>query len=433
MRLRLTSLLLFTLPAAAQAADPILFVHGNGDSAALWTTVIWRFESNGWDPARLFAIDFTSPTARRDDKVPEPNRSSTIDQTSELSAMVTRVLLTTGAKKVVLVGSSRGGNAMRNYIRNAGGQATVSHAILCATPNHGVYAGPLNPGNEFNGQAPFLKALNSGGEVLPGVAFFTLRSDRNDLYAQPEGSVLGMKGKPTGVTYDGPALEGATNIVLPSLDHREVAFHPKAFREMYRFLTGSDPATLDIRPEEHPVLSGMVSGFENGAPTNRPLAGIQVAVYEVDPATGRRKGTAVREIVTAADGQWGPLTADPKAYYEFELRDARHSVHIYRTPFPRSSRYVHLRFRPPESQQPGSTVVLSRPRGYLGKGRDVIEIDGKEPADVPAGVPVRDSAMARFTDADSRSVPVRLNDEKLTVRTFPAEPSHLVVAEFHHD
>ena len=36
---------------------PIVFVHGNGDTAALWTTTIWRFESNGWPRERLHAID----------------------------------------------------------------------------------------------------------------------------------------------------------------------------------------------------------------------------------------------------------------------------------------------------------------------------------------------------------------------------------------
>lgn len=33
---------------------PVLFVHGNGDSAALWITTLRRFESNGFprDPRR---------------------------------------------------------------------------------------------------------------------------------------------------------------------------------------------------------------------------------------------------------------------------------------------------------------------------------------------------------------------------------------------
>jgi len=36
-------------PAAPAAAElpPILFVHGNGDHAALWMTTMWRMESNG--------------------------------------------------------------------------------------------------------------------------------------------------------------------------------------------------------------------------------------------------------------------------------------------------------------------------------------------------------------------------------------------------
>ena len=38
------------------------------------------------------------------------------------------------------MGNSRGGNAIRNYIQNGGGEQAVSHAILGGTPNHGVWA-----------------------------------------------------------------------------------------------------------------------------------------------------------------------------------------------------------------------------------------------------------------------------------------------------
>ena len=34
-------------PAAAADVPPVLFVHGNGDHAALWITTLWRMESNG--------------------------------------------------------------------------------------------------------------------------------------------------------------------------------------------------------------------------------------------------------------------------------------------------------------------------------------------------------------------------------------------------
>src|SRR5688500_9745686 len=69
-------------PAAAGPTEmpPILFVHGNGDHAALWITTLWRMESNGVPRDRMLAISFTDPLARTDDKVEQPNRSSTEDQ-----------------------------------------------------------------------------------------------------------------------------------------------------------------------------------------------------------------------------------------------------------------------------------------------------------------------------------------------------------------
>src|SRR3954469_18331696 len=119
---------------------PIVFVHGNGDSAALWQTTIWRFESNGWPRERLHAIDMPLPLARDDDTKPQAGRSSAAEHAAFLKSEVDKDLRTTGAKQVVLFGNSRGGNAIRNFIYNAGGEPEVSHAILGGTPNHGVWA-----------------------------------------------------------------------------------------------------------------------------------------------------------------------------------------------------------------------------------------------------------------------------------------------------
>ena len=74
----------------------------------------------------------------------------------------------------------------------------------------------------------FLARLNAISEVHPDVLFVTTRSDKNDKYAQPTGEFIGQPGKPTGVDYKSPELHGALNIVLPGLDHREVAFHKNA-------------------------------------------------------------------------------------------------------------------------------------------------------------------------------------------------------------
>lgn len=420
---------------AAETSRPILFVHGNGDSAALWHTTLWRFESNGYDPFLLSAIDFTHPRARSDDTKPQENRSGTADQLRELSESVDEVLAKTGHKQLVLVGSSRGGYAIRNYIKNAGGAKKVSHVILCGTPNHGVRATPSNLNDEFNGMGPFLSGLNAGEEVHPAVRFMTIRSDSNDKYAQPEGRFIGMPGQPTHVTYAAPELRGAENVVLSGLDHREVAFHASAFKVMYRFITGHEPATLDIVPEPRPALNGVVSGWANGAPTNLPLPGTTVEIYEVDPSSGQRRGEVVHRRVTSADGAWGPFTAKPETYYEFVISAGGYpTTHIYRTPFPRSSSYIHLRLRPLDDREKGagSIITLTRPRGYLGHGRDTFLIDGEVPGGVNEGVPGTSETKRRYEPGPLRPVRITLNGETMIVLTYPLESGHVVIAEFHY-
>src|ERR1700738_1812855 len=120
-----------TTPGTPPATEipPTLFVHGNGDHAALWITTLWRMESNGVPRDRLFAINFTDPLARTDDKVEQPNRSSTEDQRRELGDAIKELKRRTAASRVALVGNSRGGNPIRSYIKNGG--ADVSHAVLC--------------------------------------------------------------------------------------------------------------------------------------------------------------------------------------------------------------------------------------------------------------------------------------------------------------
>jgi len=441
MRLSRRSLLLVPLALGACAAlpegaerPPILFVHGNGDSAALWHTTIWRFETNGWPHDRLVAVDLPNPLARSDDTTPQENRSSAAEQTDRLAAKVDAVLAATGATKLVLVGSSRGGNPIRDFIRNRDGSAKVSHAILCGTPNHGVWAGPPNLNNEFNGAGPFLTQLNAGpSEVHPDVRFLTLRSDGNDKFAVADGRFIGRPGQPTNVTAEGPALKGATNVVLPGLDHREVAFHAKAFREMFRFIAGEEPATLDIASEPKPMLDGLVSGYANGAPTNLPLVGAVVEVFRTDPASGERQGAAVHRRTVGADGRWGPFLADPTAFHEFVVTAAGLPItHTYRSPFPRGSSYVNLRPTVLESGDKalGDVVVITRPRGYFGHGRDVFTIDGKVPPGINEGVPGASQGRLGFS-GPQRSVVTAFNVERIVVRTWPMAQNHVTFAEFH--
>jgi triacylglycerol lipase len=442
-----------TTPPAGNAVDalpPIVFVHGNGDTAALWTNTLWRWESNGWPRARLYAVDFPNPGARDDNTVEQAGRSSADEQMRHLAAEIDKVLAATGAVKVVLMGNSRGGNAIRHYIanwkENGGGAAKVSHAILGGTPNHGVWANPgFRPNNEFNGAGPFLQALNApkgpnGDEVTPGVLWMTLRSDNNDKFAQADGVWIGAKGTPTHVTAEGPALKGAFNVVLPGRDHREVSYHPEAFAAAYRFVTGRAPTTtnaLHVTPEAKVVLSGVVTGYGPGGATNLPLAGAKLAVFAVDAHTGVRRGAALVDQTIAADGRWGPLATDAQTSLEFVLDAPGMAIaHTYRTPFQRSSNIVNLRPEraiAPADQDAAAIVTFTRPRAYFGIPRDVVLLDGQPAPGIPPGVAGVASSKLKLKDGVGRAVVGEFRSgvvaDRLVGLTWPAKERHVTVLE----
>jgi Lipase C-terminal domain/Lipase (class 2) len=423
-------------PAGSPADEipPLLFVHGNGDHAPVWLTTFWRMESNGIPRERMFAINFTDPQARADDTVAQPLHSSTEDQRRELAAAVADLKRRTGATRVALIGNSRGGNSIRSFIKG-GGAADVSHAVLCGTPNHGVFVTEDNLGNEFNGRGPFLRGLNEGeNEVVPGVAFLTLRSDGQDKYAQEDGRFIGKPGVPTGVRTDGPALSGATNLVLGAVDHRETAFHPRAFREIFKFVAGREPSRITIVPETQVSLSGLVTGTPGGVQTNRPVAQAAVEIYRVSPDTGERIGPVLHVSKTKADGRWGPAVVDPTWFLEMVLTVPGEPItHSYRSPFPRSSDIVHLRAAKPlgpADAGAGAVVIMARPRGYFGLPRDIVLLDGREPPDVKSGVPTDWSATLRLSAAEvGRPVIGLFNEERIVARAWPAAENRIAIAE----
>lgn len=406
---------LFLFAALALSAQPpVVFVHGNGDDASRWMGVMWLFESNDYPREKLHAVRFTNPSARLNDAKFEAHRSSTVDQAAELSAAVTRVLLETGSGKVALIGSSRGGNTIRNYVRFGGGAANVSHAILAGTPNHGVFVTDTNTGNEFNGKGRFLQRLNEGGETVPGVAFLTTRSDTLDKYAQPNGG-----------GYTSPELQGAENVVLPGLDHREVAFRPEAFRAMFRFLTGREPATLAVTPETNPTIRGVVTGFAGGSATNLPEPGIRLRIFPIHAQTAQREGPALVDLVTTTDGRWGPLAVDPARHYEFELVKDETVIRYFRSPFPRTSDVINLRYRPVTA----SSTQAVRPQGYFSKERDALTFNGEPVPGIPGGIPTIDTIPLRLTSGGL----LQLREEKIAIRPAAANTRELHIADFNWD
>jgi hypothetical protein len=73
---------------------------------------------------------------------------------------------------------------------------------------------------------------------------------------------------------------------------------------------------------------------------------------------------------------------------------------------------------------------MSRPRGYFGIPRDVVLFDGKEPADVKAGVPGESVTTLRLSAAEAgRAVTGLFDEERIVARAWPAAENRIAVAE----
>ena len=133
---------------------PIVFVHGNGDSGALWQTTVWRFESNGWPRE---AARNRPPLPARTGRRPSAQAGSYLDRRAHgiPEGGGRRGAARTGAEKVILVGNSRGGNAIRNYIQNGGGEHR--QAMRSSPARRTTASGPIKgmrENSEFSGPGP---------------------------------------------------------------------------------------------------------------------------------------------------------------------------------------------------------------------------------------------------------------------------------------
>ena len=268
----------------------------------------------------------------------------------------------------------------------------------------------------------------------------TIRSDSNDKYAQPDGLWIGRKGQPTNVTYAGPELKGATNVVIPRIDHRETAYSPAAFAAAYQFITGHAPSTTEATPEVNVVLSGTVTGLgvsstdpkSGNFSNNLPLPGAQLQIYPTNAATGERLGDAAYSTTIGADGRWGPFTAQSGTPYEFVVAAPGYATtHIYRSPFARSSDIVNMK---PEriadaDLDAAAIVTMTRPRGYLDPTRDTMTFDGRSPP--PGALPGAGvaSSKIKLASAQPRPVMAEFNGERVTGRVWPASQGELTLLE----
>jgi pimeloyl-ACP methyl ester carboxylesterase len=252
-----------------------------------------RFASNGYCLDRIFAFDWNTV-----------GFASIDGELARLGTFIDEVLARTGAGQVNLIGHSMGTFLSQSYLEaDPANAAKVAHYVSLA----GMGAS----------QPP-------GG--VPSMAI-----------SSPDDHIAGTS-----------SVDGGENVILPGLDHLQVATSPETFRNLYRFFNrGQEPGTLEMQPTAERILSGRLLTFAE----NQPEADVAMSIYPVDSLTGERlHPDPVATFVCGADGVWGPFAAAPGQHYEYEIVQPDpywKPVHYYREPLPRSCDLVYFRIFPP--------------------------------------------------------------------------------------
>ena len=199
--LALLSLLLLpstiTPPAArALVHDPILFVHGWNSNSTTWTTMIGRFQADGWASNELYNWQYNY-------------KQSNATTASQIATKVDEILAATGATKVDIVTHSMGGLSSRYYSKNLGGSAKIDEWVSLGGPNHGTDTANFcfdTSCKEMRIGSTFLTNLNATDET-PGTPNYRTWWSPCDTIINPDSSV---------------ALTGATNTQTACISHSDL-------------------------------------------------------------------------------------------------------------------------------------------------------------------------------------------------------------------
>ena len=210
-------------PSAAHPY-PVVLVPGTFENMAKnWATMSPALKSQGYCVFALNygatnGVDATGPVA---------------DSAGQLAPFVDKVLASTGARKVDLVGHSQGGMMPRYYLEFLGGADKVNHLVGIAPSNHGT-RGLITPAPDAvppatsvggsNCQAcadqqagsPFLTELNSIGDTVPGPAYTVISTTHDEVVTPYPSQFLA-----------GPARQ-VTNITIQDKCPADVIDHDQA-------------------------------------------------------------------------------------------------------------------------------------------------------------------------------------------------------------
>ncbi|WP_414168368.1 alpha/beta fold hydrolase [Streptoverticillium reticulum] len=188
---------------------------------------------------------------------------------AQLKTFVDGVKESSGASKVKLVSHSQGGLVSRYYLKDLGGTDSANALIGLGTPNRGTEYFAAKVGalvypavKQMLPDSDFLKKLNSGGDLRPGVAYTMIATEADETVTPY-----------TSAHLQGPASQ-LTNVTLggknpPSHDYLPNSAEAIAWvREAVR---SDGPASPSFRPGQD-TPDGTPSATPSATPSGTPSA-----------------------------------------------------------------------------------------------------------------------------------------------------------------
>ncbi|MFD0370959.1 esterase/lipase family protein [Streptomyces sp. NPDC059071] len=225
----------FTCKPSAAHPRPVVLVHGTfGNSVDNWLGLAPYLVNRDYC---VFSLDYGQLPG-----VPFFNGLGPIDKSAgQLAAYVDRVLASTGAAEVDLVGHSQGGMMPRHYLRFLGGAAKVNALVGIAPDNHGTTLNGLTkllphfPGAEdligthtpaladqIAGSA-FLTRLNEGGDTVPGVRYTVIATKYDEVVTPYQSGWLSGPDVTNVLLQDRCALDLSEHVAIATVDR--IVFH----------------------------------------------------------------------------------------------------------------------------------------------------------------------------------------------------------------
>lgn len=250
----------WTCQPTAAHPDPVVLVHGTfGNKSTNWQTFGPLLANEGYC---VFALTYgTSPHAPPAYRDAFGGLTEIESSAAELKDFVARVLASTGAAQVDILGHSQGTLMPNHYAKFLGGAPFIDDYVSLASLWHGTNPAGLASlsaqGRRYGFPSPEFEFFPAGSQMLAGSEFIqNMRSGGSPAVPGIDYTNIVTKFDELVIPYKSGIEPGMTNIVVQDVckldlaDHLALAADPIAAQLV---LNALDPANAE-RPRCRPVL-----------------------------------------------------------------------------------------------------------------------------------------------------------------------------------